>query len=445
MVLTKRWWLWFYQGFRINEFVQSEEEEEKIKTWPTEEKFALFLWIQEFFIRNTRQSSARALVETQSSRASTTASMLNNKPVPPPKPPIAAKPKIAQKTNYIIVGADSQPRNGRKTEQCMENQPLLPPPPRSTRDVNHHLILPSSPPNYADCANDCCGILHNMQLECIQRQKNNKNGNGSSFQHHRDEREIENHKSTIDKHFTSSSQSFDSSSSSSGGFRDVDYVTKTRVAYESYDNHVNDHETPTYQMPIGHSKVQEMKSKLLAQQQQQLRNNEPTVPINRQQVQKSSQQLEKVLGMRMEKEIRHKAPTTNNNNHDKLVKRLSKSFDDASDHNVASIANQIGANISKQIHQKLTEEMKQQCEMIKEKFLIEKVAVQQHYGDYVVWCEAIDDGCWFYGFHPFFIPLRLARISYFQFYYYRLHCWTLDSRLSSIDSIFSFFSHPITE
>lgn len=317
----------------------------------------------------------------------------NGKPVPPAKPPIAAKPKIAQKTNYIIVGADNQSRNGRKanSEQCMDNQPLLPPPPpRPPRD--HH-ILPSSPPNYSDCANDCCGILHNMQLECIQRQKNNKNGaqsngagNGSSFQHHRDEREIENHKSIVEKHFTSSSQSFDSSSSSSGGFRDADYVTKTRVAYESYDSHVNDHETPTYQMPIGHSKVQEMKSKLLAQQQQQLQqqrsNHANNEPINRQQVQKSSQQLEKVLGLRMEKEVRLKTPP----NKDKLVKRLSRSFDDASDNGVASIASQIGANISKQIHQKLTEEMKQQCEMIKEKFLIEKVAVQQHYGDYVVRC-----------------------------------------------------------
>lgn len=319
------------------------------------------------------------------------------KPVPPPKPPIAAKPKITQKTNYIIVGSENQSqmkiaslRNGRKlnNEQSTENQPLLLQKP--AKESVGHFILPSSPPNLSDCANDCCGILHNKSLDCIQRQKNKKNGahsNGaadvSGFQHN-NERENENHKLAVDKHFKTSSQSFDSSSSSSGGFRDCDYVTKTRVAYECYDkednySQVNEHETPTYQIPIGHSKVQEMKSKLLAQQQQQQQqnhfNNETSITINRQQVQKSSRELEKVLGMRIEK----KAPQQ-----DKLIKRLSKSFDDATETSVAAISHQIGANISKQIHQKLTEEMKQQCEIIKEKFLIEKVPVQQHYGDYTV-------------------------------------------------------------
>lgn len=329
-----------------------------------------------------------------------------------PKPPIAAKPKITQKTNYIIVGRGenqshaviASSRNG-KGEQYddKDNQPLLSTT-RGQRDVNH-ITLPSSPPNYPDCANDCCGILNNKQLDCFQRHKNSKNGmhsngvternNGSSFRHNND-----NHKSALDKNFKTSSQSFDSLSSSSGGFKDSDYVTKTRVAYEIYDkeencllkyNERNDPEAPAPaslqnpQMPIGNSKVQEMKSKLFAQQHQQKHQqqnhtqNETSIQFNRQQYQKSSKELEKVLGMRIEKDVRQK--TSSN---DKLVKRLSKSFDDAHENNVASISSQIGANISKQIQQKLTEEMKQQCEIIKEKFLIEKIPVQQHYKDYTV-------------------------------------------------------------
>ena len=329
--------------------------------------------------------------------------MLHNKPVPPPKPPIAAKPKIAQKTNYIIVGRAENPpqvassRNGKMTsnEQYSDNQPLLSQ--RAQKDAKH-ITLPSSPPNYSDCANDCCGILNNKHIDCIQRQKNNKNGTylnggteevnivGSSFHHDNED----NRKSAMDKNFKTSSQSFDSLSSSSGGFKDSDYVTKTRVAYESYDkedncmvnNQTNVHETPAYQMPIGHSKVQEMKSKLFAQQQQNHSNNEPSIPITRQHIQKSSKELEKVLGLRIEKDVRQKP--SSHSNHEKMVKRLSKSFDDAQENNVAAISNQIGANISKHIQQKLTEEMKQQCEIIKEKFLIEKIPVQQHYKDYMV-------------------------------------------------------------
>lgn len=309
--------------------------------------------------------------------------MLHQNSQKPAKPPIAAKPKITQKTNVVIVGkADHQlhTRNGTKTSNVnttsyADNQPLL-----SAKDVNH-TTLPSSPPNYSDCANDCCGILNNKQLDCIQRQKNKKNGtfsngtaadeeNGSSFHHNNDS-----HKSAADKNFKTSSQSFDSLSSSSGGFRDVDYVTKTRVAYEIYDREEN-YSAPAIQMPISNTKVQEMKSKLFAQQQNHS-SNEPSKPISRQQIQKSSKELEKVLGLRIQQ-------ASVNSSQEKLVKRLSKSFDDAQESNVASISSQIGANISKHIQQKLTEEMKQQCVMIKEKFLIEKIPVQLHYKDFMV-------------------------------------------------------------
>lgn len=254
----------------------------------------------------------------------------------PTKPPISAKPKIAQKpTKYIIVSKSER-------KQPSENEPLLSPP--------------------------------NMPGKHIESLKNGRNGthsngsedemNGSDF--HR------NHKAF-------KTPSFDSLSSSSGGFKDADFVTKTRVAYEMFDK--SSAPCSEFQsQPVGQSKVQEMKSKLLAQQKQQQNHSssEPSKVISRQQIQKSSQELEKMLGLRIENVNRQKA------NQDKLAKRLSKSFDDAEGNGIAAISNQIGANISKQIHQKLTEEMKQKSEMIKEKFLIEKIPVQQHYNDYTV-------------------------------------------------------------
>jgi hypothetical protein len=349
------------------------------------------------------------------------------------KPPIAVKPKITQKTNVVIVGTESSSKNGKK-EQCMENLPLV------SKDANHFTSLPSSPPNFSDCANDCFGILHNKQLECIQRQKNNKNGsysNGASTDEENDSdfkpNEKIDHKTFVEQLFKTSSQSFDSSSSSSGGFKDFDYVTKTKVAYETYDKgeQPNDHEAPSYQMPIGNSKVQEMKLKLLAQQKQHQQNhtsNEPSIVINRQNVQKSSRELEKVL--RIDKNVQLKA--------DKSVKRLSKSFDDGHE-SVAAISSQIGANISKQIQQKLTEEMKQQCEMIKEKFLIEKVPVQQHYSDYTVEKQArASNRCLFPLLFNFAFSFRFHRLKFFIFYFILRHC------LNQF-SFFPLFFHPITE
>lgn len=273
------------------------------------------------------------------------------------KPPISAKPKIAQKpTKYII--ANKSENSSRHAKQPNDNEPLLKPE-----------SLPSSPPNFAD---DCCGILHSKHLECLPRPKNGKNGthpNGT------DESDFHgNHKAF-------KTPSFDSLSSSSGGFKDSDFVTKTRVAYEMFDRDGGSVACEIQMQPVGQSKVQEMKSRLFAQQQQHQQNHssvEPSKVISRQQIQKSSLELEKMLGLRIENVNRQKA------NQDKLAKRLSKSFDDAEGNGIAAISNQIGANISKQIHQKLTEEMKKKSELIKEKFLIERMPVQQHYNDFTV-------------------------------------------------------------
>jgi hypothetical protein len=74
---------------------------------------------------------------------------------------------------------------------------------------------------------------------------------------------------------------------------------------------------------------------------------------------------------------------------------LSRGSDDELDHCSNSLASQLTLNISKQIQQKLQQEMKQQCEAIKEKYLIEKIPVQQHYRDYMV------------------LTLSLSKFSYF--------------------------------
>lgn len=142
---------------------------------------------------------------------------------------------------------------------------------------------------------------------------------------------------------------------------------------------------------IGHSKVQEIQSKLFAAQQLQQAhqnnlNNEHSIAVNRQQIQKSSKELEKLLSMRVGHE--KKAAVIANANHDKppTVRRLSKGCDDNNDdaNGIVNLTSQLALNISKQIQHKLQQEMKQQCEIIKEKFLIEKIPVQQHYKDYVV-------------------------------------------------------------
>jgi hypothetical protein len=200
------------------------------------------------------------------------------------------------------------------------------------------------------------------------------------------------------------SHSFDSSSSSSGGFRDVDYVAKAKAMYEMHDknNSIDHHESmsPHQQHNIGHSKVQEIQSRLLQQQQQIIQNHanneEPMITINRKQLQKSQQELEKLFGMRVaasEKEIRHHQKVQTQEK--PVLRMLSRGSDDELDHCSNSLASQLTLNISKQIQQKLQQEMKQQCEAIKEKYLIEKIPVQQHYRDYMV------------------LTLSLSKFSYF--------------------------------
>lgn len=184
----------------------------------------------------------------------------------------------------------------------------------------------------------------------------NPKTNGSLTSNHSDcnDGESNSNKTFIEQLFQTSSnlefeQSFDSSSSStsSGGFKEASFVTKTKVAFES-------------NLEKKDTKVQEIQKKMLALQQQNPKESElsiNSIVINRQNVQKSSREhLEKVLGSH-NKNLQQKVNKSGN--------KFSKNFDQTD-----------VTNVSLQIQKKLTEEA---CEMIKEKFLVKKTPVQQHY------------------------------------------------------------------
>lgn len=307
-----------------------------------------------------------------------------SKPLIPAKPPIAAKPRNIQKQNYVIIGSTDQSGQNvhSKNFKAESHSDGIP------RKDGNIFALPISPPNIHDCINDCCGILNN-KLECQLRLKNSQL-DGRDLEENCKEENPENQNSPLNRKTPSSS--LDSSSSSSGGFKDLEYMTKTKVVYEYYDKEdkimkqnyqILEVDEPIQQASIGHSKIQEIQSKLLAQQQQQLQNHAKSDPIiisrhHTSHYQKSSKELEKLLGNRIEQ--RQKI------NQEKSLKRLSGSFDDSSDTNITPMSNQIAnINISKQIQQKIQEEIKQQCEIIKEKFLIEKIPVQEHYNEFMVY------------------------------------------------------------
>jgi hypothetical protein len=293
---------------------------------------------------------------------------------------IPPKPKLAQKSNYVIVASDNH-----QLSTTTATQPINTKSHHKRDDNNPFTIMPSSslpPPstNFSDCNDSCCGFLNNPidSSTTIDNGKMHSFGftNVSNFILH-DHREIEDHIKFADRIL---SQTFDSSSSpSSGGSRELDIVTKTVAAFEVFEKEENGHHVslpPT--QPVGSSKIEEMKSRLFKQNEKQNHTSgELGISINRQQVQKSSKELEKILGMRM-KTMTMNPTSTSSNSHgreDKLAKRLSRSFDDIDDDNNFT---------AKSIHKKLNEEMKQKSDKIKEKFLIEKVPAQQHYKDFMV-------------------------------------------------------------
>lgn len=328
------------------------------------------------------------------------------------KPSIPPKPKLAQKpSTYVIVGSSE---NSTNSSTSSSSQPISAKSQR--RNDNNPFTMPSSslpPPTttFSDCNDSCCGFLNDAKAA-----ENHHHPFGftnvSNFHLHDDNvGEFEDHIKFADRIL---SQSFDTSSSSpsSGGSRELDIVTKTVAAFEVFEKEEeNGHHTNSLTMPVTSlvvgcgSKIREMKSKLFERNNSEKHppsqlNSDKSILINRQQVQKSSKELEKILGMRMEKENRMKTMTmtsTSASVQEKLAKRLSRSFDDIDDDNNFTTA--------KSIHKKLNEEMKLKSDKIKEKYLIEKVPVQRHYKDFMVLCS-------FYRYYCVFISsLRLFRHS----------------------------------
>lgn len=316
-----------------------------------------------------------------------TANVAGQKPSIPPKPKLAQKP-----SNYVIVGSSE---NSTNSSTSSSSQPISAKSQR--RNDNNPFTMPSSslpPPTttFSDCNDSCCGFLNDTKTA-----ENHHHPFGftnvSDFHVHGDNAEFEDHIKFADRIL---SQSFDTSSSSpsSGGSRELDIVTKTVAAFEVFEKEEeNGHHTNSLPMPVASlvvgcgSKIREMKSKLFERNNSEKLpsqlNNDKTILINRQQVQKSSKELEKILGMRMEKENRMKTMTmtsTSASVQEKLAKRLSRSFDDIDDDNNFTNA--------KSIHKKLNEEMKLKSDKIKERYLIEKVPVQRHYKDFMVFLSA---------------------------------------------------------
>lgn len=318
----------------------------------------------------------------------------------PAKPPIPTKPRNVQKTNYVVITPNLE------NHRSMKTAPAPPP-----RNQSQNAFYPSTSPTFYQhpYQNQRYVLSSPFNTTKTQQKHQNNHHENNSFsygvsdvngsQHFTTENTDDCVKSPSynDTNYNHTpSHSFDSSSSSSGGFRDVDIVAKTKAVYEIHDknNAINDHHESVsshQQQNIGHSKVQMIQSKLLQQQQQVTQNHsnneEAVISINRKQLQKSTQELEKLFGMRVaasEKEIRQHQKPSKHNQEKPVLRMLSKGSDDEVDHCSSNLASQLTLNISKQIQHKLQQEMKQQCEAIKEKYLIERVLVQQHYRDYMV-------------------------------------------------------------
>jgi flagellar biosynthesis GTPase FlhF len=330
----------------------------------------------------------------------------DNKNPPPikPKPVIAAKPKIP-KSSYVIVSGNGKAivnktaihlnkSNNETTREIPFDNPTCSNAGDGKGAIKKNLSvnngngnsLPLSPNMSIICANDCCGILNNKEMASQRNNEKNDTQNGIADEN--------NKLNLVSKKLKTPSDSFDSSlSSSSGGFKDHDFLVKTKIAYEIYDRednlvqHPRKPESPPATNNINHSKIHEIQSKLLTAQQENLQHKTTNAEhfSNIQQsshnnIQKQKKQLEQVLAQRIDKENRLKPILAGVNSAlEKSSRRSTQvSFEDKQSQE------EVDLNLSKIIAQKLQQEMKQQCQMIKDKFLIERVPVQLHYHDYLV-------------------------------------------------------------
>lgn len=241
-------------------------------------------------------------------------------------------------------------------------------------------VAPSSPS--LGCSNDCCGIILNSNSH-KQGLQGHKNGTSCSLSSASTVAKscfpIEDTKQLKSKKYEqgrikSSSDSVDSSlSSSSGGFKDPDFITRQTMAFELYKNRDTNTSSSSTCITKPPQHIQSIS-----------------------QYQKSSKQLEQMLAQRLEKSlalggggpsatiVMAGTPPV----HPSTATHLrARSIDTGMGSSSLSTSNSssgsgcyLGSStIPKQIQQKLQEEMKMQCKNIKEKYLIEKRHPQEHY------------------------------------------------------------------
>ncbi|XP_058442701.1 uncharacterized protein LOC131425117 isoform X2 [Malaya genurostris] len=235
---------------------------------------------------------------------------------------------------------------------------------------------PSSP--NLGCANDCCGIILNSsnQKQNLQQPKHGPNHapnsigtlNSTFEMNYKDDSKPPKCKRWEENRIKTSSDSVDSSlSSSSGGFRDPDFIARQTMAFELYKTRETSSSSSCITKPPQH--IQSMS-----------------------QYQKSTKQLEQMLAQRLEKSLAlgkniSPAPTGIPPMHPNPATHLrARSIDTGIGSSNFTISNSsasgcfLGSStIPKQIQLKLQEEMKMQCKNIKDKFFIERRHPQEHY------------------------------------------------------------------
>lgn len=241
-------------------------------------------------------------------------------------------------------------------------------------------VTPSSPS--LGCTNDCCGIILNSSSH-KQGLPSSKNGTNCSLSSastvakscfSMEASKLIKTKKAEEGRIKSSSDSVDSSlSSSSGGFRDPDFIARQTMAFELYKSRdtTNSSSSTCITKPPQH--IQSIS-----------------------QYQKSSKQLEQMLAQRLEKSLAlggggpsvalvMSASGTPPVHPNTATHLRARSIDTGIGNSSLSTCSSSGgcylgsSTIPKQIQQKLQEEMKMQCKNIKEKYLIEKRHPQEHY------------------------------------------------------------------
>lgn len=240
----------------------------------------------------------------------------------------------------------------------------------------------SSSPNLG-CTNDCCGIILNPNKQSLQHSKNSTNCSlssagtvtnpyGKTCFSTEDTKQIKSRKFE-DNRIKTSSDSVDSSlSSSSGGFKDADFIARQAMAFELYKTRETASSSSNNCITKPPQHIQSIS-----------------------QYQKSSKQLEQMLAQRLEKSlalggggppaavvmVAGTPPVYPNTATHLRARSIDTGIGNS---NLSTSTSTSGcflgsSTIPKQIQQKLQEEMKMQCKNIKEKFLIEKRHPQEHY------------------------------------------------------------------